>query len=392
MKFFQLTKHMFETSTIELSASAYRHNLRFINFRLKAGVRLCSVVKGNAYGHGLTQFVKMAMQAGVDYFAVHSSEEAYLLKQGITKMPDLFIMGAMEESAVKWAVENAVEFAVFDRERLDMALSYARESKKKAKIHLEIETGMRRTGFSIKDIQELSKCLHKHASNITFQGLFTHYAGAESQANHFRISKQIDNFNQALKAFKTEKLVPIYNHSACSAALLNYPETQGNMVRVGILQYGYWPNRETHIRYCEESKSTPDLLKRIIRWTTKVMAVKEVSKGNFIGYGTSYFAHKNMKLAIVPIGYAHGYSRNLSNVGSVIINGIVCNVIGTVNMNSLTVDITLAGKVKPGDEVVLIGSQNGNSISVSSFSEQSHQLNYEMLTRLPMNIPRIVKK
>ncbi len=383
---------MFETSAIELSASSYRHNLRFINYRLKPGVRLCSVVKGNAYGHGLAEFVKMAMNAGVDYFAVHSAEEAFHLKQNVKDLPDLFIMGAMEESAVKWAIENDVEFAVFDNERLEKSLVYAKQTKKKAKVHIEVETGMKRTGFPSNDIPELCKWLKKNSAYITFQGMFTHFAGAESQANHFRITKQIDNFNFALKAFKAEKLEPRYHHSACSAALLNYPETQGNMVRVGILQYGYWPNKETHIRYCEESKSTPDLLRRIIRWTTKVMAVKDVSKGSFIGYGTAYLTHKNMKLAIVPIGYAHGYSRNLSNIGSVIINGNVCGVVGTINMNSLTVDVTLAGKVKAGDEVVLIGSQNGNTISVNSFSEQSHQLNYEMLTRLPMNIPRIVKK
>jgi len=383
---------MFETSEIELSASAYRHNLRFVKRLLKDDVRICSVVKGNAYGHGLSVFVQMAMQAGVDYFAVHSAEEAFHLKQSISKLPDLFIMGAMEDKAVEWAVENGIEFAVFDHERLHAALSYARKFNKKAKLHLEVETGMRRTGFLRDEIPALSKWMRANSENIIFQGLFTHYAGAESRANHFRISKQIDNFNLSLKAFKAEKLIPRYHHSACSAALINYPETHGNMVRVGILQYGYWPNKETHIRFCEESNTTPDLLKRIIRWTSKVMAVKEVSKGSFIGYGTAFLAHKNMNLAIIPIGYSHGYSRNLSNTGSVIINDMVCPVVGTINMNSLTVDISLAGKVKPGAEVVLIGSQNGNTISVSSFSEQSQQLNYEMLSRLPINIPRSVKK
>jgi len=383
---------MFETSEIELSASAYRHNLRFVKKLLKEDVRICSVVKGNAYGHGISVFVEMAIQSGVDYFGVHSAEEAYQLKQYLNKIPDIFIMGAMEEDAVEWAVENDIEFAVFDQKRLEMALMSAMRLKKKAKVHLEVETGMRRTGFSHLEIPALCKWMRSHSGHIFFQGLFTHYAGAESRANHFRISKQIDNFNLSLKAFKANKLIPKYHHSACSAALINYPETHGNMVRVGILQYGYWPNKETHIRFCEESSSTPDLLKRIIRWTSKVMAVKEVNKGSFIGYGTAFLAYKNMKLAIVPIGYAHGYSRNLSNTGSVIINDKVCPVVGTINMNSLSVDISLAGKVRPGDEVVLIGSQNGNAISVSSFSEQSHQLNYEMLTRLPMNIRRSVKK
>lgn len=383
---------MFETSSIELSVSAFRNNLRFIKKLMKPNVRLCSVVKGNAYGHGLSVFVKMAMDSGVDYFAVHSAEEAYLLKQQIPKMPDIFIMGAMENNAVEWAVQNDVEFAVFDYERLETALLFAAKNKKKAKIHLEVETGMRRTGFYKNQIPDLCKWLIKNSENIIFQGLFTHFAGAESQANHFRISKQIDSFNFSLRTFKAAGLKPVYHHTSCSAALINYPESQGNMVRIGILQYGFWPNQETHIRFCEETASTPDILKRVIRWTTHVMSLKEVSKGDFIGYGTAFLAHRNMKLAIIPIGYSHGYNRNLSNIGSVLVNGKVVPVVGTVNMNSLTVDITNAGKVNVGDEVVLIGIQNGNVVSVSSFSEQSQQLNYELLARLPMSIPRVVKK
>ncbi len=383
---------MFETSAIELSDSALRHNLRFIRKHMKEGVRLCSVVKGNAYGHGLSEFVKMAVNAGVDYFGVHSAEEAYHLRKKLDSLPDLFIMGVVENEAIEWAIQHQIEFAVFDYARLELALNYSKALKTKAKIHVEVETGMRRTGFDQTQIPALCEWLQLNSEYITFQGLFTHLAGAESQANHFRISNQIINFNLLLKLFESKNLKPVYHHTACSAALINYPETQGNMVRIGILQYGYWPNQETHIRYCGETESNPDLLKRIIRWKTKVMAIKHVNKGSFVGYGTAYLAHKNMTLAIIPIGYSHGYSRNLSNVGSVLINGRVALVVGTVNMNSLTVDITHAGKVEKGDEVVLIGRQNGNVITVNSFSEQSHLLNYELLTRLPFTIPRIVIK
>src|SRR5690606_11306031 len=110
-------------------------------------------------------------------------------------------------------------------------------------------------------------------------------------------------------------------HAACSAAMLNYPETQFDMVRIGILQYGFWPNKETHITFCGEKETNPDLLKRVIKWTSHVMALKKVKKGSFIGYGTADLAHKNMKFAVVPVGYAHGYNRNLSNVGKVLIKG-----------------------------------------------------------------------
>lgn len=383
---------MFETSTIELSTSALQNNLKFIRKQLKPGVRLCSVVKGNAYGHGLAEFVNMSLQEGVDYFAVYSADEAYYLKQKIKKGYDLFIMGSVDYDAVDWAVQNGIEISVFNFERLNNILASAKKNNKKAKIHIEIETGMRRTGFSYTQIPKLCKWLKKNIDHITFQGLFTHFAGAESQSNYFRIMGQINQFELSLKLFNSAGLSPKYHHSACSAALINFPETQGNMVRIGILQYGYWPNKETHVRYCGDINKNPDLLRRIIKWTSKVMALSSAEKGTFVGYGTSYLAHQNIKLAVIPIGYSYGYNRNLSNVGSVLINGKSCPIVGIINMNCLSVDITSTSDVKPGDEVVLIGKQNSKTITVNSFSEQSHQLNYELLTRLPKNIPRKVNK
>jgi alanine racemase len=382
---------MFNTSVIELSPSALKNNLRFIRKRMRKGQRLCSVIKGNAYGHGFSDYIKMSIDLGVDYFGVHAADEAYRMMNNINgKEIDIFIMGAVEKDAVEWAVENSIEFAVFDFYRMEEAVAAALKTGRKAKVHLEIETGMGRTGFEHKQFPELIDFLRKHDNEIIFQGLFTHYAGAESQANHFRIVQQIEDFKQALDFFALHQLKPVYHHTACSAVLLNYPGAPGNMVRVGILQYGFWPNKETHIRYYGERANSPDLLRRIIKWKTEVMAVKEVKKGSFIGYGTSFLAHHNMKLAILPVGYSHGYSRNLSNVGSVLINGKISPVVGTVNMNSITVDITHSGDVKKGDEVVLIGKQRKREITVGSFSEQSNQLNYEMLTRLPLHIPRVI--
>ncbi|HEX5002011.1 MAG TPA: alanine racemase [Bacteroidia bacterium] len=381
---------MFNTSSIELSAGALRNNLRFIRKLLNPGVRLCSIVKGNAYGHGLAEFARMAMNEGVDYFGVHAAEEAYQLKKHIPDLPDLFIMGAIDDQGVDWAVGEGVEFSVFDFERLHTALEAAKRHNTPAIIHIEMETGMKRTGFDFSQIPELCEILQTNRTHLTFQGLFTHFAGAENQANHFRIIAQIEAYGRARQEFAERGFNPRYHHTSCSAGLLNYPETQGNMVRIGIIQYGFWPSRETHIRFCGDTDNSPDLLKRIIRWKSHVMSVSVVSKGSFIGYGTSYLAHKRMTIAIIPIGYSHGYSRNLSNVGSVLIHGKTAQVVGTVNMNSLTVDITAIENVKKGDEVVLIGRQNGKVITVNSFSEQSNLLNYELLARLPVFIPREV--
>jgi len=383
---------MFETSKIELSKSALKQNLAFINNRLKPNTKLCCVVKGNAYGHGLGSYVPMAMKFGVTYFAVHSADEAYHLVQACETKPDLFIMGSVDGDAISWAVENGIELAVFDFERLSLIIQNAKELNKKVKIHIEIETGMWRTGFNLNQIQELIKVLIQHKEEVEFTGLFTHLAGAESRANHFRIKEQLKIFKAAIAYLKDANLNPKFIHTACSAGIMNYPDAPGNMVRVGILQYGFWPNKETFIRFCNEVGSDMDVLKRVIRWTSSLMAISEVKSGNFIGYGTSFFAQKNMRIGIVPVGYSHGYNRNLSNVGSVLINGKEAPIVGLVNMNSITVDLSNQPQVKKGDVVVLIGNQYKKSISVSSFSDQAHQLNYELLTRLPFKIPRIVKK
>lgn len=383
---------MFETSKIELSTSALKQNLAFINARIKQNSRLCCVVKGNAYGHGLDAYVPMAMSLGVNYFAVHSADEAYELIHSCEKKPDLFIMGSVDCAAVEWAIQNDIELAVFDFERLQHIINSAKELNKKAKIHIEIETGMWRTGFNLYDVTELIPILSEHKNELDLTGLFTHLAGAESRANHFRIKEQLKVFKAALAYFKDADLEPKYIHTACSAGLINYPDLPGNMVRVGILQYGFWPNKETFIRYCNEVREEKDALKRVISWNSSIMAINEVKTGNFIGYGTSYFAQKNMKIGIIPVGYSHGYNRNLSNVGSVLIGGKEAKIVGTVNMNSITVDLTDHQHAQKGDLVVLIGNQNKKSITVSSFSEQAHQLNYELLTRLPFKIPRIVTK
>src|SRR5690606_38269537 len=131
---------------------------------------------------------------------------------------------------------------------------------------------------------------------------------------------------------------------------------------------GFWPNKETHLRYTIDKNTNPELLKRIISWKTKVMSIKEVRKGSFIGYGTAYLAQKNMKIAIVPVGYSHGYSRSLSNVSNVLIRGKNAPVIGTVNVNSLTIDVSHMDEIVKGDEVVLIGKQKDKAITVKSFS------------------------
>lgn len=381
---------MLHSSVINISRSSLQNNLSFIKNIIGENVIFSSVVKGNAYGHCIEVFVPLALEQGINHFSVFSSAEARRVKKIVDKKTKIMIMGFVDNSEIDWAVENDVEFFVFDVERLQSAISAAKKLNKKAGIHIEIETGLNRTGFDDDDLLVAIKIIKKNYSFLSIEGLCTHYAGAESVANYLRIKKQIEKFNDAYQYLIDNGITPKLKHTACSAAAMTYPETRMDMVRIGILQYGYWPSKETFIHHVMPKLNKVDPLKRIISWKSKVMSIKKVATGEFIGYGTTYLAHKDMQIAIIPVGYAYGFSRSLSNQGRVLINGQRVGVVGLVNMNILAADISDVEGIKRGDEVVMIGDQDNLSISVASFSELSNQLNYELLTRLPEAIPRIV--
>jgi alanine racemase len=381
---------MFEPSRIELSKRAYKFNLRFIREQLKPGVRYCSVVKGNAYGHGLTEFVDMARDCKVDYFAVYSADEAFRIKQHSPGNYDLIVMGMADGDALEWCIEHGVELFVFDWKRFLQCIKIAKRLQKKAKIHFEMETGMNRTGFDSDELLKLSEWIHHNRAFIELKGICTHFAGAESLANDFRVTRQYQRFTESILVAKSHGLIPQYVHSACSAAAINYPHTQEDLVRIGIMQYGFWPNMETFVRFTGDESPKDNILKRIISWKSTIMSIKAVKKGEFIGYSTSFLAHNDMKIAVVPVGYAWGYARSLSNSGRVLIRGKYAPVTGIVNMNAISVDVSHIPYVSKGDEVILIGNQKDKKVSVASFGELSNQLNYELLTRLPLDIPRRV--
>lgn len=381
---------MLHTSRIEISRSALKHNLKFIRDFVNEGTLFSSVVKGNAYGHGIEIYVPLAQECGVKYFAVFSADEAFRVKNSCITDCTILIMGMLDYSQLEWAVENDIEFFVFNLNRLENAISIAKKLNKKAKMHIELETGMNRTGFNQKELSKVLEIIRNNEEHVSFCGLCTHYAGAESISNYYRIQKQYRQFSRLTKTVLAKGFSPALLHTACSAATLRYPKTQMDLVRIGILQYGFFPNREILIDYLTKTKQQDIPLQRILSWKSRVMDLKQVKTGEFVGYGTSYIANFDMNIAIIPVGYSHGFSRSLSNQGRVLINGQRVSVIGMVNMNMITVDVSNLDHIDIGDEVVLIGEQGNQEISVSSFSEYSDLLNYELLTRLPSNLPRIV--
>lgn len=385
---------MFSSSYIELSQSALRSNVRFLRKHIGKKAEFCSVVKGNAYGHGIKHFVPMAEQCGVRQFAVFSAIEALSVLEHRTADSRIVIMGALANDELEWAIENEIAFYVFDLERLRGAQAAAKRVGKPALVHLELETGLHRTGLEIPQLEDAAAVLRANPALVQADGVCTHLAGAESVSNYLRIRNQIQSFQEQCVWLERQGIRPRTRHIACSAAAFAFPDTIMDMVRFGIAHYGYWPTKETQMQYYLEQdiepNHRPDPLKRVITWKSRVMTIKEVKPGEFVGYGTSYQTSRKQILAAVPVGYFHGFARNLSNLGHVLIHGSRAQVAGLVNMNMMMVDVTDVAGVKKGDEVVIIGKQNKRQISVSSFSDLTRFLNYEVLVRIPSEIPRIV--
>lgn len=376
------------TSYIELSESALRNNIDFLRNIIGSSCTLSSVVKGNAYGHGIEQFVPLAYNCGQRHFSVFSADEAYRVYTVTKGDCTILIMGYIDREDLRWAIEHDIEFFVFDIPRLEAAIETARSMNKPARIHLEIDTGMNRTGLDREEFKQAVRTMRKSMEHLVFEGFCTHLAGAESIANYVRIKEQIKQYNKRYKTLVQKQLLPNTRHAACSAGVMNYARTHFDMVRVGIMQYGLWPSKETFVAYVSRQPHKSDPLQRVISWKSRLMSTHEVKAGEFVGYGTSYLADADMRIGIVPVGYSQGYNRNLSNVGRVLLRGQRVGIVGLVNMNMLLLELTASPDAEPGDEVVLIGEQGDMSVSVSSFSELSSQLNYELLTRLPHNIPR----
>lgn len=383
---------MFSSSVIEISRSALEHNLGFFRRFVGDGVELSCVVKGNAYGHGIEQYVPLAEACGVDHFSVFGAKEALRVVE-VLERPEtrVAIMGYIDDEELAWAIERGIELWVFERARLEAALAAAAAVGRPARIHLELETGLNRTGFDGRELTAVARALKAAPQQVELCGVCTHLAGAESVANYLRIKQQIERFGELVAKLERLGLRPARRHMACSAAVLCYPETHGDLVRLGIAQYGFWPTREVYIDFLSRhDRGVTDPLRRLLSWKTRVMAIKKVKVGEFVGYGTSYLPEQDTRLAVIPVGYASGFARSLSNQGRVLIHGRRASIVGLVNMSLALVNVTNIPRVRRGDEVVLIGAQGKLEISVGSFSDMMQMVNYELLTRLPEQIPRVV--
>ena len=394
---------------IEIDKKAVEHNYETIRRLLSSKCKLMSVVKSNAYGHGLLEFSHEIENLGADWLGVDSVWEALALRKDGIKKP-ILVLGFTLSEKIEEAIENDISITVSSFETLE-AIKVL-EVSKKAKIHIKVDTGMGRQGFLPQDLEKVLEFLLKikdQGLKIETEGLYTHFASAKNPAFPKYTMTQVGIFNKWVEAFNDAGFDPI-KHAAASSGTLIFPETHFDMVRVGIAMYGLWPSPEVEA-FCREKI----ILKPVLSWKTVIGEVKELPKGSKVGYDSTETLEKDSRIAICPIGYWHGFPRALSSIGRVLVNGKRCRVIGRVSMDMITIDVSKVGEVKVGDEVVIIGKQahqnftsqnlGGQDGARQNFDSQnlggqeeikadelanlSDTTNYEIITRINPLIKRV---
>lgn len=377
------------TSWLEISEKAYSHNLKFFRSRLKPSTEFSVVIKSNAYGHGMAQIASLAMKHGADSFCVHSLEEALeLRKLGITR--DILIMGPVLLNRLEEVIDHDLRLVLYNPEAVQELHRLTEKTGKKVRIHLKLETGTYRQGIERADLPSFLKKI-KQSPLIILDGAYTHFANIEDTTSHEYAFRQLALFYQMTEMIREAGFTAVKLHTACSAAILLFPETYFDMVRLGISQYGLWPSRETFVSYkIRFSKNGEDILKPVLSWKTRIGQLKNVQSNQNIGYGGTYQTTRSSRLAVLPIGYADGYDRGLSNQSYVLLHGKRAPIRGRVCMNLIMVDTTDIPEARLEDEVILMGEEAGAAITVDHLASLCGTINYELVTRINSAIPRLI--
>lgn len=377
-------------SWIELDKKNLKNNYDFLRSKLDDDTMMAGVVKADAYGHGLVKTSRLLDEFGVDYFCVHSYEEADKLRKQDYGKP-ILIMGYVAKSNLKDAIEKNYRMVLYDRERLAEAKNITESIDETAYFHLKLETGTNRQGIREEEIGEFVSVFREN-QGLKLEGIYTHFANIEDTTDHSYAHSQLKEYRRlAGKAEEVlEKRIPI-KHTACSAAAMLFPESHFDLVRPGISMYGFWSSKETHAAYMlKYHENVENLLKPVLSFKTKVSQIKRVPAGEYIGYGCTFRATRDMEIAVLPVGYYDGYDRLLSNNSYVLIKGKRAPLVGRVCMNIIMVDVSAIENVKPEDVAVLIGNQGDECISANYLASTINTINYEIVTRLGCHLPRFV--
>ena len=365
---------------VEVDLDILANNMREIRRVVDNKAEVTAVIKANAYGHGSCILAPILAKNGANRFAVAELDEAIELRQhGITK--PILVLGTVLPDQVEEVVLYGIDIAVFN---YDIAKAFSDEAVRQHRIirlHIKIDSGMGRIGYqpnveSIEEIVRISKL-----PNVVMEGIFTHFATADCiDKTYTKI--QYNRFKYVCDELAKKGVKIHTHHCANSATIIDLPQYHWDMVRAGIILYGLAPSDEVDI-----SKTA---LKPAMSLKCRIMYIKKIKAGDSISYGRKFIADKECTIATLPIGYADGYTRMLSNKNTqVLINGKRANIVGNICMDQCMVDITNIPDVKVGDEVVLFGTQGNEEILADELADKLGTINYEIVCMMARRLPRV---
>jgi len=359
---------------VDLGAISF--NIQSLKKHVKAGPGFMAVVKADAYGHGLVPVARTAYLAGADWLGVALLEEGIKLRKAGIKLPILVLGEALPRGAGRFVQYN-ITATVCSPESL-LALDQAAEmSDGQAAVHIKVDTGMRRIGLVPRDVLPfVERALSLR--NISVEGLFSHFASVDEKDKGFSYH-QLDQFKEVIAALEGRGMHIPLKHFASSAATIDFPESYFDMVRPGISLYGVYPSPEV-----DHSVS----LQPAMTMKTAITFIKEVEKGVTVSYGRTFETQRRSRIATLPVGYADGYPRLLSNRGEVLVAGTRAPIVGRVCMDMMLIDVTDIPEANVGSEVILFGRQNSEEILVDEIAEKAGTISHEILCGITKRVPK----
>lgn len=366
---------MYFRTEAAIDLDAAEHNFNVTRAKLPENVKLLCVIKADAYGHGAVPLAKL-FEGRADFYGVACIEEAIELKKAGIKTPVL-ILGAVPKEFYSDIVKYDIRVPIFNLEDAKALSAEAVKQSKTAPFHFCVDTGMSRIGFQVNK-ESADACLEiTKLPNIEAEGLFSHFATADEKDLSKAIAQR-DKFKEFIKLLEERGInIPI-KHINNSAGIMNFDE-YFDMCRMGIILYGLYPSHEVDENLLK--------IKPVMEWRAHITHIKELEPGREISYGGTYKTGETRRIATIPVGYADGYPRCLSNKGKVIINGEFAPITGRVCMDQFMVDIT-GIDAKVGDTVVLVGKSGRKELSMEEVSESAYSFNYELPCRVARRVPR----
>lgn len=361
---------------VEVNLESLAQNVKQLKSFVKPGVKLLAVVKADAYGHGAAMVAPTMLASGVDMLGVASIDEGLDLRRAKINA-DILVLGAVPVWSFECAADNDITVSIFSREHINACKQAFERTEKKIKAHIKVDTGMNRIGVNtdeaiafIKDVQE--------SDFIDLKGIFSHLACAEDEV---KTKKQFEEFNNIISQIETKDLII---HILNTAGLLSYPDYQFNMVRAGIGLYGLVPDLPSSSFFTERHCT----LKQIISLKGRITRLHKLPAKEGISYGHTYVAKEDMDVATVPIGYADGVPRSLSNKIFGAVKGKKIKQIGNITMDQMMFD-TSEVYVKEGEVITLLGEDENISLHIDEWAKITKTINYELTCRLKVRLPRV---